>query len=190
MVGGLPEWSTSHTVVHYCTEWRRARSISGKLHGYIFFTEESDDEDERPSRRRRMAERAAEGAEDEEVKQSLNVQCTHNIERLMLINLRTADLWPCRFRNLLLPIHRFHQIEPKMVSNCIVFSLKAKGSQWNLYQDNSHVLILQIAMFWFYKARGVQFVRWYTLFSRVLLNGGNRIIIPQRKLNFWYCPIL
>ena len=31
------------------------------------FTEESDDEDERPSRRRRIAERAAEGAEDEEV---------------------------------------------------------------------------------------------------------------------------
>ncbi len=31
------------------------------------FADESDDEDERPSRRRRIAERAAEGAEDEEV---------------------------------------------------------------------------------------------------------------------------
>ena len=33
----------------------------------IFTADESDDEDERPSRRRRIAERAAEGAEDEEV---------------------------------------------------------------------------------------------------------------------------
>ena len=35
---------------------------------FFLITEESDDEDERPSRRRRIAERAAEGADDEEVR--------------------------------------------------------------------------------------------------------------------------
>ena len=34
---------------------------------YFTETDEEDDDDERPARRRRMAERAAEGADDEDV---------------------------------------------------------------------------------------------------------------------------
>ena len=40
----------------------------------MLFTEESDEDDERPSRRRRLAERAAEGEEDEDVRSTVDTQ--------------------------------------------------------------------------------------------------------------------